>query len=639
MKKALTILLCMSFLFSLAIPLYVPVVAAGGMELVYSEDFNSVADVSALGYDPDARAKSYAASAPADISIDNGRLKAALSSNAVAFIKILPAEFMNKLSRFTFEADMQIDTLSGGAAGLSYYWPEYLGTTSGGTNTYHTFQFRSNYTQFAHGGIANGKWDLFQLKNMTDYGAENIGLGTSHKIRVEANGSNVKAYFDGILVSEVDNAVYYESPLSLLLFNVSTVYYDNIKVWGEKKESTKTPAYFDGQMIYKEDFEGVSDPATLPYNPDARANAGGTSASILPDISIDTQNTNRLKIYNEATNTNLYFYKFLPAEALRGVEKFTVQYDLQVNQMSDLFGLGFYWPEHLGGTVGNVYHTFQFRNTYTTYVNSGRSASTWFNFPSPLPTLESKGVQNIGLNTNHSIKVEVEGKTVKSYVDGILVDTKTNAMIYDSPLFFIVFKGIEVYIDNIAVWAGTGVQPVEVFDYLGFSVRIEDPNGLRAMYSISNEMLGATVAEDGFKVVEYGMILTQRESYDLSEGKTGAQLLLAEDFSERANTGKVTIWQNGELRGNIYKQTDNGYVYTSVLVNINDANLDKAYIFRGYCIVEDAKGEQSVIYSVSREKSIYDVALLALADPDNGLTPEQETFLRDNIIAKVENVG
>lgn len=637
MKKLLSVLLCLSFVISLAIPLYIPSAAVGTSELVYSEDFNNITDAASLGYDPDARAKTYAASAPAALSIVDGRLQASLNSNAVSFIKVLPADVMKNFSSFTVEFDMQIDTLSGGAAGLVLYWPEYLGTTSGGTNTYHTLQFRNNYTQFLHATNKNSTWDGFALKNLTDYGVQNVGLGTSHKIRVEADGANVKSYIDGIMVSEVNNAVYYESPLCLLVFNTCVVYYDNLKVWAVKDNSIEFPSYFNGQVIYSEDYEDVSDASELPYNPDARANAGGTNSTVLPQMSIDTNDTKRLKIYND--NSNLYFVKFLDSDALRGVDKFTVQYDLQANQMSDLFGLGLYWPEHLGSTVGNVYHTAQYRSGYTTYLNSGRSSSTWFNYPATLPTLASAGVQNTGLTTNHTMKVEVEGKTVKSYVDNILIDTKTNAMVYDSPLFFIVYKTTEVYIDNVVVWAGTGVEPVEVFDYHGFSIRIEDPNGLRAMYSLSKDVIDATVAQDGYKLVEYGMILAQRESYDASEGLAGAELLLATDNSERNNTGKVTIWQNGAQTGNIYKQTESRNVYTAVLINIKNANLDKAYAFRAYCIIENGAGERSVIYSDSNEKSIYDVAKLALADEGNGLTAEQEAYLQTNIINIVEGVG
>ena len=636
MKKLLSVVLCLTFIFSLIMPFATPAAATGEMELIYSEDFDDVSDVASLGYDPNARGRTNNANNTATLEIVNGRLKVSQTASNVCFVKILPSDVMKTYKRFAVEADLQIDSTTG-AAGILYYWPEYLGTNSSGTNTYHTLQFRGDYKQFLHAGRVNdsGKndWDSFVLKNLIDYGIQNVGLGTNHTIRVEADGSNVKAYIDGTLVSEVNNAVYYESPLCLMIFNPTVAYFDNIKVWGEVDTAVYYPSYLDGQVIFREDFENVADVEQLGFDVAARHKAGNSTPSAYPTISIDTQNTNRLKIKIDDSDTELYFYKFLSADALRGVRSFTVEYDLQIEKLTELFGLGFYWPEHFGGSAGNCYFSFQFRGEYTTYVNSGRSASTWFNYATP--TLESKGVTNTGLGTSHRVKVEVDGTTVKSYVDGILLDTKTNAVIYDSPLFFVMWKGAEVYIDNIIVWAGTGTEPTGFFDYHGFSVRVVDPNGLRATYSVSKELLDATIAEDGYKVVEYGMILTQREAYDLSEGRSNAELLLADDFSERDNTGKVVIWENGELKGNIYSRSDDGDVYTAVLISIKDENLDKAYAFRAYCIIEDEAGERTVLYSMMKEKSIYDVAKLALADEDNGLNEEQQAYLQ-SIVALVE---
>ncbi|NLK38852.1 MAG: hypothetical protein GX303_01205, partial [Clostridiales bacterium] len=86
---------------------------------------------------------------------------------------------------------------------------------------------------------------------------------------------------------------------------------------------------------------------------------------------------------------------------------------------------------------------------------------------------------------------------------------------------------------------------------------------------------------------------------------------------------------------NIYSRSDDGDVYTAVLISIKDENLDKAYAFRAYCIIEDEAGERTVLYSMMKEKSIYDVAKLALADEDNGLNEEQQAYLQ-SIVALVE---
>lgn len=634
MRKILSALLGIALLATAIIPLMTATVVAaeGDMELIYAEDFDNVTDASALGYNPNARGQSFASSQPATLEIVSKRLKVSQTTNTVAFIPIVPSVVMRTLKRFTVEMDLEIASTSGGV-GLVYYWPEYLGTTSNGTNTYHTLQFRSNYTRFVHAGNVNGTWDSpdgqVPLQYLSEYDVQDIGLNKNHKIRVEANGSNVKAYIDGILLSEVNNAVYYESPLCLMVYNASVAYYDNIKVWGERDTSVYYPAYLDGQVIYREDFEGVTDVAQLGYDIAARHKVMNAAVNTYPTITIDDQNTKRLKIEIPSDSTDFYFYKFLPADTLRGLKKFTVQYDLQITNQVDpatggFMGLGLYWPEHIASS-GNTYFSFQFRNQYGSFVNSGRSSSSWFNYAAT--SLASKGISNVGLGTSHRLKVEVDGSTVKSYVDGILVDTKTNAVVYDSPLFFIMMYELEAYIDNIIVWAGNGVEPVDYFGYHGFSIRVEDPSGLRAKYSISKQLLDATIESDGYKVVEYGMILTQRESYDGTEGKAGAELLLADDLSERSNTTKVVIWQNGELKGNIHTRAADRDYYTAVLIGIQDRNLDKAYAFRAYCIIEDAQGNQTALYGMTKERSIYDVAKLVLADPDNGLSGDQLAYV------------
>lgn len=190
-----------------------------------------------------------------------------------------------------------------------------------------------------------------------------------------------------------------------------------------------------------------------------------------------------------------------------------------------------------------------------------------------------------------------------------------------------------------SVYQNTAPTASSVFDFLGFSIRTEDPQGLRAKFEVSKNVLNATKEANGYELVEYGAVLTQRESYDASEGAAGAQLKLGMSHGERNNTGKMKIWQSGQYFGNIYEQTENGNVFTSVLVNISNTNLSKAYAFRAYCIVETAAGESLTIYSDVSEASIYDIAQLVLADPGNGLSAEQITYIQTNIIDIVNSAS
>lgn len=176
----------------------------------------------------------------------------------------------------------------------------------------------------------------------------------------------------------------------------------------------------------------------------------------------------------------------------------------------------------------------------------------------------------------------------------------------------------------------------EIFEYKGFSIRTAAPQGLRVKYLISAEALAATIENDQYKIVEYGAIVTQRESFDRSEGTANANLTLGPGFDARSNTTKIMIWQDGTYHGNIYEQTDEGMIYTAVLIEIKDGNLDKDYAFRAYCIVETDEGERYAVYSATHENSIYDVALVALDDPDSGLSESEIAYIQEQIIDKVE---
>ena len=168
------------------------------------------------------------------------------------------------------------------------------------------------------------------------------------------------------------------------------------------------------------------------------------------------------------------------------------------------------------------------------------------------------------------------------------------------------------------------------FEYIGFSIRTVDPQGLRVKYEISQETLNASKEVDGYEVIEYGAILTQEKSFG------DETLFLDSDFGELNNTGKVILLQNGKYHGNIFAQTEDGMVYTAVLTNIRDENLNESYLFRAYCIVETALGDKSVIYSDVNKTSIYDIAKQVLSDTEHGLNEEQLAYV-EGIINKVES--
>lgn len=206
-----------------------------------------------------------------------------------------------------------------------------------------------------------------------------------------------------------------------------------------------------------------------------------------------------------------------------------------------------------------------------------------------------------------------------------------------------VFDDIRIYNKALSlseiqsVYATNIPESSNAFKFFGFSIRTEEPQGLRAKFQLSEALLTAETAKDGYELLEYGVILTQRASYDQSEGAAGAELKLGIDLDSRPDTGKITIWQNDTYHGSIYQRTEEGYLYTGVLIGIKDENLNKDYAFRAYCVIALSSGETRVLYSDTEERSIYDLAKTILADPDNGLSEAELIHIQTTIVDVVES--
>lgn len=178
-------------------------------------------------------------------------------------------------------------------------------------------------------------------------------------------------------------------------------------------------------------------------------------------------------------------------------------------------------------------------------------------------------------------------------------------------------------------------EPAEAFEYEGFSIRVDAPHGLRVKYKIRSNVLDAAYQTSGYRLVEYGALLTQRERFDSSRGFAMAELVLDENFEALDNTSKVLIWKDGQYYGNIYSVDSSGMSYTAVLVDIKPENLAKKYAFRAYCILQSVLGDYHVIYSDAQDKSIYEIALQVLADANNGLSESEIAFIEQHIISVV----
>lgn len=151
-----------------------------------------------------------------------------------------------------------------------------------------------------------------------------------------------------------------------------------------------------------------------------------------------------------------------------------------------------------------------------------------------------------------------------------------------------------------------GIVDENKVDYVGTSVRIDEFSGIRVKSAISAELTSATIAEDGFTVVEYGTLVAKAENYKtaaMTVGATGVQKAIA--YNATTDT--------------YFERTETETVYTIVLHNI--ANSKQEYAFRAYYVVEYEDGTTETFYqtyngSYNLVKSLYGVAEQIAADPN-----------------------
>ena len=274
------------------------------------------------------------------------------------------------------------------------------------------------------------------------------------------------------------------------------------------------------------------------------------------------------------------------------------------------------------------------------YINTGTIQFVSYNMDSD-ESLYATPVQLVNsvataLNDAHKLKLEYSDGVFTIWFDDEAYFT------YEDPAFVgdwylgLMANAVNAKFSDMA-YTTVSDELVNVFNWEGFSIRVDAPHGLRAKYAISKEALAATLATDNYRIIEYGAILTQREAFDAAIGRENAIPTLTPDGDAMDGTVVAPIWKDGTYHGSIHTETEDEMIYTGVLIDINPQNLDKDYVFRAYCIVELEGGMQKVLYSDVNERSIYDVALQVLEDENNGLTEAQEDFIRENIIDIVEN--
>ena len=164
-----------------------------------------------------------------------------------------------------------------------------------------------------------------------------------------------------------------------------------------------------------------------------------------------------------------------------------------------------------------------------------------------------------------------------------------------------------------------------IISTLGAMVRIEDYQGLRAIFSLDAEL-----AENfgGLEIKEYGCLaktkgFLDRDIYYGQEGIYNVKV-----YSEGEFVGKVLEYTPDEVK----------FAYTAVGFEddegkINISNAEKDLIFRGYIIFVDSEGQEHICYT---NEMIYDLVTackktIAADSESSVLTSEQVDFVRNCI--------
>lgn len=146
---------------------------------------------------------------------------------------------------------------------------------------------------------------------------------------------------------------------------------------------------------------------------------------------------------------------------------------------------------------------------------------------------------------------------------------------------------VEVEVANKTVdlaYTNTGIATAQnntqaEFGYLGVSIRPSD-NGLRARAYVLDSLRGRNLNDDGYKAVEYGVLVSKSATGDLVVG--GAKTAKAVAFG--GETDKFFV-ENGK------------YTFAAAVTNIKATDYDTQLIFRPYIILEDEAGIQLTIYA------------------------------------------
>ena len=168
----------------------------------------------------------------------------------------------------------------------------------------------------------------------------------------------------------------------------------------------------------------------------------------------------------------------------------------------------------------------------------------------------------------------------------------------------------------------------DLFSYHGFSIRVSGDPGIRMKSGISEELKQSLAGSgvNGFKLKEYGMIVTEKSDLDAYPlVKDGTGVMTGMSYGTDAQ---------GKKSDTVVETVDGRARFTSVLVGLPAAKFNTVYSFRSYAVLTKSS-KNYVIYGPTVSRSISSLAKQILAAGEYGAGSEEELYLKD-ILQKAE---
>ena len=400
-----------------------------------------------------------------EVAEDSLHVTATKANSNISYLEIVPAGVFAKQTKYTVTLDIMPVGMGSNpksfAMGVAIH--SAFPADAAKTNDYDSFIFRDyggdGKLTFSRYLRKDGKAVAGTAKDITAKGAAGE-YGSWYRIKLEIDGKNVSAYFNGSETPvSFDNSYDNMSPLCLVSLGNAEYRVDNIEVRagiGAEPLSPVVPGtYADGDIIYEEKFDGKT-ADDIKYS---RKWYTGAENHLSYGVS-----DGYLTVKSDSDRTgDISYLEIVPAGLLGDRTAYTITMDIKpvsLGAVPKSYGCGIAVHPAFPGdrNLTNTYDSFIFRDydgdgnlTFSRYKrNEGKNAG--------MKDITEKGKAG-GYGEWYSVRLEVDGKTITAYFNG----SETPVVISDSyenkgPICLVSVGASEFSVDNIKIWAGAGVE-------------------------------------------------------------------------------------------------------------------------------------------------------------------------------------